>query len=133
MDNAFARIASNTFVQAVGVYAAVIVVGLFFREGCEMVYAVGLTAFTICAPLMITAKPHFWRNLGIFVLCWFALMLLMEPTCEALLGHTVGEEAMIFLVPFMLFPVLLLAAVPVHFFRRSVKPSSASDGKPGRR
>jgi uncharacterized membrane protein len=125
MANLSARIEASTFLQAVAIYFVFVVISLFDRPGCEMYGMVGLTIFTIFAPLQITSHPHFWRKLGVVMLCWIGLFALMEPTCEALLGRKVGEEAMVFLFPFMLFPLVLLAAVPIHLLRR---PRKKGDG-----
>jgi hypothetical protein len=130
MATLIARIVASTFLQAVTVYFAIVVLSLFHRAGCEVYGVVGLTAFTILAPLLAAERPHFWRKIGAFILCWFALFVLMEPTCEALLGHKIGEEAMIFLLPFMLFPLPLLVAIAIHFLRRPTMPIPAKDNEP---
>jgi hypothetical protein len=44
----------------------------------------------------------------------YALFLALLPTCEALLGYKIGEDAMVFLLPMMLFPVALLGAAIAH-------------------
>ena len=131
MANLSARIGASPFLQAVTIYVVFVILSLFQRAGCEMFGMFGLIIFTIFAPLQITSHPHFWRKLGVVILCWFGLAVLMEPTCEALLGHKIGEEAMVFLLPFMLFPLVLLAAVPIHFLRRPRKKGEGGKGIEG--
>jgi hypothetical protein len=130
MANLIRRVEASTFLQAIAIYCVFVVLSLFSRAGCELYAMLGLTIFSIFAPLQVTSHPHFWRELGVVILCWFGLAVLIEPTCEALLGHKIGEEAMVLLLPFMLFPLFLLIAVPIYLFRRPKVPVAAKGNEP---
>jgi len=101
---------TRTLKQIVAAYAVFLPLGFLARDAPELFAMLVLAAFSVIAPLTAVRQPFFWRTLGAIVLGWFALFLILPATCEALLGHELGEDAMVFLFPMMLFPIALLAA-----------------------
>ena len=70
--------------------------------GC--VYAVG-------SPAVITLRPHWKVNAALAIFTWIILLGALPSTVEAVTHRRVGEDALVMLWPFMLFPLALLASL----------------------
>jgi hypothetical protein len=89
---------------------------------------VALTVYSVTSPAALIFETPFWRTALLSVLFWIVLLATIESTCEALSGKTLGDDAMVFLLPFMVFPVALLISALSRFlvFRRRAGVSSSS-------
>src|SRR5262249_22985261 len=109
---------SSPLLQAIGVYLLVVLLGLVSGEYSLLWAFLCLTGYSVVAPLLAVKSVHFWRKLAVVFLSWAGLFLSLPPTCATLLGHRIGEDAMVFLFPMMLFPVALLGAVIARLVSR---------------
>jgi hypothetical protein len=109
--------------QAAVLYAAFVIASLPEPKASLLWGMAAHTLFSLSAPLsLIGARRFWWSALGSAAL-WLALFVAINATCEAWLGR-VGDDAMVFLLPFMLYPAALGAAMLAHLLRRR-DPSAA--------
>ena len=88
----------------------------FARESPLLLGAAALTFFSIAAPLALVFVPRFGLRLVFAVVVWLLLFMAILGTCQALMGR-VGDDAMVFLGAFMVFPVALIAAGVLRLVR----------------
>jgi hypothetical protein len=108
-------------VQAVVMYVGFLATALPARafgmaEGPILIGAAFLTLFSVANPISLVFVPRFWVNLVLSILAWFGLFLALTGTIESL--RHMGDDGMVFLGAFMIFPVALLAAGILRLARR---------------
>ena len=111
------RINDSFALQAIAVYAIFLPVALFVPAVSWLWGLIALTCFTVFAPIKAALRAKFWAALGEVVLYWIVLFAFIVQTIEA--RQKLGEGAMVFLLPIMLFPATLLLALIIHLVRRS--------------
>ena len=109
------------FVQAVVFYVLFVAVALPARhfgvkEGLILFGAALMTLFSVANPVSLIFVRRFWLNLLLSIIVWFALFFAITATIET--AGRMGDDGMIFLGAFMLFPVALLAAGIIRLVRR---------------
>ena len=109
------------FVQAVVFYVLFVAVALPARhfgvkEGPILFGAALMTLFSVANPVSLIFVRRFWLNLLLSIIVWFALFFAITATIET--AGRMGDDGMIFLGAFMLFPVALLAAGIIRLVRR---------------
>ena len=79
-----------------------------------------LTLYSILDPLLVAARPGSWVRLAMLSLAgWMVLFMI-----GAAVSQTMGSDAMVFLFPFMVFPVTLILGGLVRLVRRRTRPST---------
>lgn len=74
-----------------------------------------LTLYSFLDPLLVAARPGSWSLLAMRSLAgWMVLFVI-----GAAAAQTMGSDAMVFLFPFMLFPVTLILGGLVRLVRRA--------------
>jgi hypothetical protein len=116
--------------QAIFFYA-VFVIPSFFAPGGSAVFGMAaLTVYSVTSPAALLFGTPFWRTALFSAVFWIVLLALIQSTCEALIGQSLGDDAMVFLLPFMVFPVALLVSTLGRFLLlRSRAVSSGGGGK----
>ena len=92
-------------------------------EGPILIGAAFLTLFSIANPISLVFVPRFWLNLVLSIVAWFGLFLALSGTIESF--RHMGDDGMIFLGAFMIFPVALLAAGILRLARTAVGRADA--------
>ena len=102
------------FVIAMAVAAA----GIFVvpREASIVVAFLVVTLFTVIAPLSLAFRPTFFLNALLTFGLWFVLFLTASQLVEV--RRPMREDAMIFLLPFMMILPALAAGGIAHYVRR---------------
>jgi uncharacterized membrane protein len=80
--------------------------------GAGCVYAVG-------SPALITFRPHWKVNAALSIFTWIILLGALPSTVEAVTHRRVGEDALVMLWPFMLFPVALVVSLVFRMVRKA--------------
>ncbi len=99
---------------AAAVAIAVVSVPLILlqREAGIVVALVGLCLYPVLDVPRILARPSWWRGAALSVLGWFGLFIAVMGALESV--RPVGEDAMVFLLPFMLYPIALATSAAVR-------------------
>jgi hypothetical protein len=117
MESIFKRINDSFILQAAAVYAVFLPVALFVPAVSWLWGLIAFSCFTVFAPIIAGLRTKFWAAIGEVVLSWIVLFAFIVQTIEA--RQKLGEGAMVFLLPIMLFPAALLLALIIHLARRS--------------
>ena len=108
-------------VQAAVMYLAFLATALPARafgmaEGPILIGAALQTLFSIANPISLVFVPRFWLNLVLSIVAWLGLFAALSGTIESF--RHMGDDGMIFLGAFMIFPVALVAAGILRLARR---------------
>ena len=78
---------------------------LLLREAGILVGLAGLCLYPFLDVPRILSRPSWWRAAALSVLGWIGLFIVIMAATESV--RHLGEDAMVFLLPFMLYPIAL--------------------------
>lgn len=119
------------FLQGAAVYVLFLLVSLVARRAAPaaplLAGAAAVTLYSVTGPLALAMAPSFWRPLLSTLGTWLGLFVAVAATCEKMMGR-VGDDAMVFLGAFMVFPVALLGAGAVRLALRRRRAAAPPPG-----
>src|SRR5262249_28245467 len=93
---------------AAGVALALVSVPLMLLlrgEGAMLVALVALLLYPLLDVPRLLGRPSWWIGAIVSVVVWIVLFIGLTETAESI--HRMGDNAMVFLLPFMLYPLAL--------------------------
>jgi hypothetical protein len=110
---------------AVPVIALWLIPSLLNPKGAFVIAFLWLTAYSIIAPFVADNATHFVKAVLLATVGWFAAFLGLMMAAAIISGRGPGEDAMVFLFPFMLFPALMVLVGVVRVLRQALRRSKA--------
>jgi hypothetical protein len=117
--------------QALAIYviAALGMVTTPSTWGILFVFA-GMCAYSGLSPWTAATRPRWWASAIFGVIGWLALFGALISTAEALAHKNLGTDAMVLMLPMMVYPVLLAISGLVHWSRRRAASRALPPGPP---
>ena len=107
----------NPLGQALALYLAAAVVILAAPAYGLLPAFIAQCVYSATSAWTIATRPRWWANAVLALFVWILLFEALTGTAEGLRSKSIGEGAMIFMLPMMAFPVFLLISGVVHWTR----------------
>ena len=110
---------------------------LLLREAGVLVGLAGLCLYPFLDVPRILSRPSWWRAAAFSVIGWIGLFIVIMGATESV--RHLGEDAMVFLLPFMLYPIALAVSGVVRLGGRlaggpqGLRAAVDHPGRPGNR
>ena len=109
--------------QAAVLWALFLGAGWVVPGGVALFAMLALSVYSIVAPVSLLWTRRFWRSALASAGIWLLLFWALSAGSEALNGP-LRDDAMVFLLPFMIFPAALGIVTIAHWVRRPAAPPS---------
>ena len=119
------QLRTNPLAQAVVAYACAALIMIAAPKYSLLPAFLAVCAFSVAAAVAGLYRRHWFAHAGLSLLVWVLLLGALDGTAEALSPRSIGEGGMVFLLPMIGFPVLLVAVGLVRWYRRAApRPES---------
>jgi len=104
------RLLLNPFGQAATIYLVALAAMFAYPKGVLLPVLGAICVYSIGTAVVNALRPRWWLHTAMSLVAWLLLFVLLNATGGAIQGKPIGEDAMVLLMPMMVFPLLLIAS-----------------------
>ena len=108
---------TNPLGQAIALYILAALLMAAYPDGQIIPGVIAACVYALAAPWSTALQRHWWAYAGLALLGFCLLFFLLAGTAEALAPRGFGEVGMLFILPLMAFPILLIVSGIVRIVR----------------
>jgi ABC-type methionine transport system permease subunit len=104
------RLLLNPFGQAATMYLVALAMMFAYLKGVLLPVFGALSVYSVGTAVANALRARWWLHTAMSLVAWLLLFVLLSGTGDAIRGKPIGEDAMVLLMPMMVFPLLLVAS-----------------------